>query len=90
MIDLQAVIEAAEAHARNGEQVTVKVEYHGVASRNDALALTLDAGLGSRSDWTCGKSLEGTVRWYAVADKDKSTAKVDVAVYFREASDARA
>jgi hypothetical protein len=95
MLDLQTVIEAAEAHARMGEQVTVKVEYHGVSSRLEAQALTLDAGLSSRADWTCGKPLEDsmcpqTVRWYDVEDKDKSTARVDVAVYFTEVADARA
>ena len=93
MIDLQAVIEAAEAHARNGEHVTVKVEYHGVSSRIEALALTLDAGLSSRADWTCGKPptdsvCPQTVRWYGLEDKDNSTTKVDVSIYFTESVDA--
>ena len=93
MIDLQAVIEAAEAHARMGERVNVHVYYHQMPTHEGAAALTLECGVGSRSDWECDKPLEDgdqRLRWYKVDDVADSTTRVEVAIFFREASDARA
>jgi hypothetical protein len=91
-LDLCNVLEAAQAHAERGERVLVKVLYFERKDRDDARALTLDAGLPNGSEWTAGRPCDddestADIRWLGLATKDTSGAQVEVTAFWREASD---
>ena len=90
-LDLRNLLEAAQAHAERGEEVQVKVQYFWRENRDDARALTLDAGVPSGSEWAAGRVFADSdvpeTCWYTFEAKDDSGVKAEVTAFFREARD---
>jgi hypothetical protein len=86
-LDLRNLLEAAQAHAERGEEVQVSVKYFFLSDRDDARALTLDAGVPNGSEWTAGRASTGSTCWYTFEAKDDSGVKAEVTAFFREARD---